>query len=463
MPSSAVVQVIGPSYHLADRKAASQRAVNWRLQQVLALGEDKKVILNASEGWTTDLDFGAQTRGIFATEARLFVVAGTNLIEIVAGAAVTRGTVAGSGRVEMEDGTQQLLIVNGPQGYALSLADNTFSAIADLDFRGSYSVAELNGTFIFVALDQPDQFFLSGIDAGSDFEALDFSSSDAQPDTLLTVRVTKQEAFFFGTRSTEVWIYVADDAFPLVRYNATPIDIGIVGRSAVVRAADTLFFVGCTERGTGIVYMMQGHQPVRVSSDAVEQAIQAAGVDLSQCTMWAAQTVGAELVGLNAPGLKTTWCFDAATRQWHELGEFADGDWTPLRIQQVVFFGGRHYGIAGTKLYRMDADSASIDGELMTFERTWPHLISPAFEPVSYRELRLQCTTGTQTKGRVTLECSNDGGDVFLPPLLRSLGVVGRRMEPVRWSFLGSALDRVFRLRATGVRLNIHGANLDAG
>ena len=45
--------------------------------------------------------------------------------------------------------------------------------------------------------------------------------------------------------------------------------------------------------------------------------------------------------------------------------------------------------------------------------------------------------------GNITLECSNDGGYVFGPPLLRTLGAVGRRMAPVRWNFLGAAIDRV--------------------
>lgn len=462
MAGSPIVQAIGPSYHLTDRKAAVQRAVNWRLQQVLALGEDKKVILAASEGWTTELDLGVAARGIFATEDRMFIVAGTQLLEYVAGATVVRGAVDAGGRVCMEDGSQQLVIAGGLSGYVLNLTTNVLALITDPDWRGSYSVAELNGTFIFVALDQPDQFFLSAIDNGSDFDALDFSSSDAQPDSLKCVRVLKQEAFLFGSRSTEVWVYVADDTFPLVRYNATPIDIGVVGKDAVVRAADTLVFVGCTERGTGIVYMMQGHQPVRISTDAVEQCLQASGVDLSQCSLWALQTVGAELVGVNAPGLETTWCWDAATREWHELGELVSGEWTPLRIDQVASFGGRHYGIAGTKLYRMDAAVATIGGDPMTFERTWPHLMSPAYEPVSFHELRMQCTTGGEVAGNITLECSNDGGYVFGPPLLRTLGAVGRRMAPVRWNFLGAALDRVFRVRTTGVRVNIHGANLDA-
>jgi hypothetical protein len=345
----------------------------------------------------------------------------------------------------------------------LNLSSNVLTEITDPDWRGSYSVSEVNGTFVFVALDQPDQFYLSAIDDASSLDALDFSSSDAQPDSLLTTRTLKQEEYMFGTRSTEVWIYVADPVFPLVRYTATPIDVGLVGRRAVIRAADTLVFVGCTERGTGIVYIMQGHQPVRISTNAVEETLQSSAVDLSECTLWVQQTVGAEFVGINAPGLKTTWCWDAASREWHELGELINGEWTPMRIEKVVSFGGEHHAIAGTKLYRLADGVPTIDDENMTFERVWPHLQQPSFEPVSHRSVELQCTTGEQTDGVITLECSNDGGWVFGPPLARSLGAVGRRMQRIRWQGLGAAQDRVYRLRATGVHINLNAANLDAG
>jgi hypothetical protein len=463
MAGNRAVQVIGPSYHLADRKAAVQRAVNWRLQQTGGLGEDKQATMQAAPGLVPLIDFGAPTRGIFATEAREFVVAGATLYETTTGAAVALGTISGGGPVDMDDGTAQVVIVNGPQGYVLNLSTNILAQITDPDWRGSYSVSELNGTFVFVALDAPDQFYLSAIDDASSLDALDFSSSDAQPDSLLTTRTLKQEEFMFGTRSTEVWIYAPDPVFPLLRYSATPIDIGLVGRRAVIKAADTLVFVGCTERGTGIVYMMQGHQPVRISTNAVEEALQASGVNLSECSMWVQQTVGAEFVGINAPGLETTWCWDAGTREWHELGELVDGDWSPLRIAGVVSFGGQHHAIAGNKLYRLADDVPTIDGSPMTYERTWPHLQQPSFEPVSHRSVELQCTTGEETAGSITLECSNDGGYVFLPPLQRSMGATGRRMQRVRWQGLGSAQDRVYRLRATGVHVNLNAANLDAG
>lgn len=454
------IRCVGPSAPLPDRKASVQRSINLFLRQITGLGEDKPVILESIPGLVERIDFGGQVRGSFSNGKREFVVAGLTLYETTSGTAVSRGTINGSDWVTMEDGTGQLFIAAGANGYVLNMTSNVLAEVTDPDWRGSYDVAELNGVFIFIALDQPDQFYISAIDDGSTLDALDFSSADAQPDDIVTVRVLKQEAYFFGDLSTEVWTFVGDSDFPLVRYNSTPIDIGIVGRRAAIKAADTLIFVGKTERGTGIVYMINGHQPQRISNEAVEAALQASGVDLSECSMWARQGVGYEHVGINAPGMPTTWVFDAATREWHEQAELVDGEYTALRVDQVSQLGTAQHAIAGEKQYTVDASTYTLGGDVLVRERTWPHLISPSMEPVVYTGLELACTTGHG--GNVTLEISNDGGFNFGPPLLRSLGAIGRWMQRVRWFPLGSARDRVFRLRCTdAVPFNIHGATVE--
>lgn len=457
MGARPVIQCVGPSYPLADRKSAVQRAVNLHMREVEGLGEARQVVLASAPGLTLALDLGATVRGLYATDTRLFAVAGATLFEVVAGVAVALGTLGSvAGHVSMKHGRDQLLLTDGVYGYVLRLTTNAFATITSGGWRGSFDVEELDGYFVF--LDPgTDQFYLSQIDDGSSLDALDFSSADAQPDDLVTHRVLKRELFLFGTASIEVWIDSGGADFPFVRYNSTPIDVGIVGRRAAVNAADTLFFVGQTPRGAGTVYVMSGHQPVRVSTQAVEEAL--AGADLSQCSMWAYQIAGAEFVGVNAPGMATTWVYDAAAKQWHERGEWVDGDWAPLRVDCLVTLAGVHYASAGTKLYTQRETVTTLAGDPLMRERTWPHLVTASDEPVSYPGLSLQCTTGYG--GNVTLEISNNGGFTFGPPLKRSLGAIGRWMQPVRWLMLGSAKDRVFRLRcADDVPLTIHGATL---
>lgn len=105
-------------------------------------------------------------------------------------------------------------------------------------------------------------------------------------------------------------------------------------------------------------------------------------------------------------------------------------------------------------------------------ERTWPHMVSPSFEPITYRGLELHMTSGVlkpsaafdpEREARVSLEISNDGGYTWGSPLVKNLGATGKWMERIRWLMLGSARDRVFRVRVTDdVQVTFHGAVVDA-
>lgn len=458
------IEVIGPSYSLGDRKSAVQRSVNLYMLQIEGLGEAKRVVLASAPGLALLADMGAEFRGSYNTDARWFVVYGSKLYEMATdGTSTVRGSLASnSGFVGMKSGRDQLVIVDGDNGYVFSLTTNTLAQITDPDFRGSHWVDEMDGYFIFCPKNS-DQFYLSAIDNGARYDALDFSSADAAPDNIIAHRVRRRELHLFGTRSIEIWIDSGDADFPFVRYNSTPIDVGIVGPRAVCVAADAMVWVGQTDRGRGYVYLMAGHQPQRISTQAVEEAIDDS-TDMSQCVLWTYHVTGNEFVGVNAPGMQTTWVYDFSVGQWHERAEWVNGAWQPLRVEAITYVNGQHFAMAGTKVYRMGLDIFSLNGAALLRERTWPHLVSPALEPISYRGLELACTTGGDIAGSITLEVSNDGGFTFpIGPLRRSLGSIGRWMHRVRWLFLGTSRDRVFRLRCSDpVPLTIHQGTVDA-
>lgn len=463
MAGAAFVPCIGPSYHLPDRKSAVQRAVNLHLRTIEGMGESKQMVLHSTDGLAKLYDFGAQIRGAIVTsDQREFVVAGSTLYEMIAGTPAVRGTIAaGASFVCMCPGETQLVLVDGTNGYVLTLATNAFGQITDPDWRGAIWVTQVNGTFVFVPPSNQEQFYISAIDDATTLDALDFSSADAQPGAIVTHRELKQETFFFKPFSTEVWIYDGDADFPLVRYNSTPIAVGAVGLRSVVKAADTLIFVGQTERGTGIVYMMVGHQPVRISNSSVETDLRASGVDLTRCVLWVQQTTGAEFVCVNAPGMKTSWCWDAASKQWHERAELVSGEWAPFRVDQVVAVGSGFHAFAGSVMYRMASDVYAIDTAPLVRSRVWPHLPNSSLEPIVVRSIELMCTTGFG--GQIMLRISKDGGRTFGAWLLRSLGVIGRWMQRVRWIPLGSGTDMIFELRVSDpVPFTLSQATVDA-
>lgn len=458
-------QFIGPSEPLGDRKASAQRSINLYVAEVEGGGEDKQYILESAPGLAAALvTMPADVRGMIVARGVWYVVAGTKFYSLTtAGVYTELGTlVSSSGFVSMKETRDQVVMVDGTYGYVWNIDDATFGSISDPDFSPAAWVEELDGYAIF-SNPQTDQFFISELDDASSLDALDFSSADSQPDSIVTHRVVRRELMLMGERSIETWVNSGDPDFPFVRYNSTPIDVGVVGNRAACNAADTLYWVGQTGRGVAYVFELQGHQPVRISTQAVEEALATAD-DLADVWMWTYQSAGAEFVAISAAGMRTTWVFDVSVRKWHERCELIDGEYEKLRVDQIVYVDGDHYVSAGAKIHRMGADVYQIAGDHLARERTWPHLIKPSFEPVAYRGVELMCTTGHDSaEGQITLEISNDGGYVWGPALLRPLGAVGRRMQRIRWLMLGTSRDRVFRIRCTdNVPLTLYGVVIDA-
>ncbi len=170
--------------------------------------------------------------------------------------------------------------------------------------------------------------------------------------------------------------------------------------------------------------------------------------DLTGVVIWCYQVEGAEFIGLNAPGLSTTWVYNLATQKWLEQAMLVDGEWAHWPADQITFFADQHFVASGAQFYVLDSTLDTIGSESIVYERTWPHLLTGSMEPVSYLGLEVSMTTGGKDgNGAITLELSKDGGSVWLPPLRRSLGAIGSRMEVVRWLGLGSAKNMCFRLR----------------
>jgi hypothetical protein len=457
MAGSKVFQCAGPSYQLNDRKAAVQSARNCYPQRL----DGTDWMMASIPGEVQFASLGATIRGMRNCEGRWFVAAGNTLYEMNAdGTSTSRGTLASStGVVCMAHNTSQVAIVDGANLSVFNMDTNTLTRVTVAGWRGSYDVWELDGYMVFVAPDT-QQFYISAIDDTTALDALDFSSADSAPDNIVAHVVSHRQLWLFGTHTAEMWTDSGGALFPFARYQSYTMDVGVVGRHAVTIAADTIFWVGQTRTGRGIVYMAQGNLPTRVSTIAVEQSL-AVSTDLSSATMWAYQVEGHEFVAINAPGLSTTWVYDAAMQQWHERGEWSDG-WQPLRSHSHIAYNGSVYaGDDAGNITRLDNAAYSLNSRTLVRERTWPHLVSQSMEPISYRSVELAMITGYG--GTVTLEVSNDGGITFGPPLERSLGAIGRYMQRVRWMGLGTAFNRVFRIRTSGATpFALHDAAVEA-
>ena len=126
MAGKGYVQCAGPSYHLQDRKAAIQSAINCYPKRL----EGDNVMMQSTPGEVLIATLPGEVRNSRNVEGRWFVVAGNTLYEMTAvGAYTVRGTLSSSaGFVGMADNMTQLAFVDGANLYIFTLASNVLTA-----------------------------------------------------------------------------------------------------------------------------------------------------------------------------------------------------------------------------------------------------------------------------------------------------------------------------------------------
>lgn len=444
------IPFVGGSYNLALRKADIQRSINLYLVGLEMPGKAPWV-LDSVPGYALFAALGAEVRGLLKTNDRTFLVAGSGLYELSsAGVATSRGTLnTATGPVEMVYGNTQLVLVDGANGYVLTLASNAFVRITATGFYGSDRVEFLDNYFLFI---RPDtgQFYISAINDATTEDPLDFATAESAPDNLVGHLAVQRRLLLFGQKGLEIWFNSGNVDFPFER-EGTTIEVGCIAAHSIRKVDNTAFWIGQDENGSGVVYRLQGYQAIRISTQAVEQAIQAS-TDLSAANCYAYQENGLTFYAVNAPGLTSTWVYEVASSQWHErcdldaLGQFK----ADRGVCHVSAFGYHLIGGSDGNVYRLDRTIHTKNGDPLVRERVSPHSSAPALQFQFFDGFYLDCTTGEAPQGvdpQAVLSWSDDSGANWGNGIAKSIGKVGERFARLCWRRTGRSRDRVWKLR----------------
>lgn len=467
MPSELFV---GPAYTLKERKASMQSAVNMYLSG-LETPDKAPFIMESVPGLRLLETFSGPCRGcIEDANGRTFFVFGSALIEVTGETYVQRGTLTtSSGPVDMAYGLFQLVIVDGPYGYVLTLSSNKFQQITAEGFYGSETVEFLSNFFLFIRPDSQQQYIAAVNDATS-FDPLDFASAEQAPDNLVGQVVLNSVAWEFGTLSTEFFFRNADGTYPFSPNGQGVMEVGLVAPHSAKKVAESIIWIGRTVEGFGQVYRSNGYGAVRVSTQAIDAEMQKS-TDLSKAVAYVYQSGGLTFWCVNAPGLDATWCYELTTGTWHTRCEMGgDGLFKAGRVTHHVFSGQRHLvGDAAGNLYESSSDYYTNAGDPLVRERTSPHSAAPSLLTLFFRKFVLDCSTGGRGQRAAGVGLNNsldqrrDDYKVqlswadwrpnralqFRNAIVRSVGYVGDTFARLLWSanVLGSARDRVWRVR----------------
>lgn len=469
------VPFVGPSYQMDAVSFDHQRSIN--LYPLLSESGTSKSVsaLRGTPGYTEFADVGGgPIRGSIASTAnRSFVVSGNEFYEILAdGSSVNHGTLnTFTGLVAMAENINQVMVVDGTDGWIFTKATDTWAQIVDADFPTTSYVTYQDGYFI-VPEDGTQNFFISSLNDGTSWDALDFTAVESSPDDLICTFSDNGNLWLFGNRSVEVYQNTGAAAFPFERIPGAIIQTGCAGRFTVQKFDNTVMWLGVDELGQGVVWIANGYSAQRISTQAIESRINSVE-DFTESYAWVYHEQGHIYYVLQVQGLDTSLVYDGNTGLWHERMYLnPQTNQEELHRGQTQFFFANKNLIgdrADGKIYHLSLDFQDDNGDEQIRERISPHYAEEK-RRISYASFELDMevgkglTSGQGSNPKIMMQYSDDGGFTWSSEIWRDIGPLGNYRTRVNWYRLGSGRDRVFKVRVSDpIFVQMNEATINSG
>ena len=200
---------------------------------------------------------------------------------------------------------------------AVAVTPNTvLGQITAPAFTPANTVCYFDSYFIFDSA-RTNQFFLSALGDGTQYDGNDYASAQASPDLMQGVCNYHEQLLLFGQRTIEVWYDAGAANFPFQRFDGAFIQRGCVAPLSIVKEDNTVFWLG----DDGIFYRLDGYRPQRISTFAMEHAW-AQYPSMADANAFCVTIEGHKFIFLTFPSAPATWCYDISTGTeqplWHE-------------------------------------------------------------------------------------------------------------------------------------------------
>lgn len=377
------------------------------------------------------------------------------------------GTIdTSSGSVGIATNGTQVLIVDGFSGWIAE--GTTLTEISDPDFPAGVRRAAYQDSFFIVTGDGSQKFYINETpNAGEDWNGLDFASAEGSPDENIAVLSDHRELWLLGVDSTEIWTNTGAE-FPFERSGNTFIEHGCAAAATADKLDNSVFWLGQDDNGGAMVLRAQGYQPARISTHALEAAMQNYGT-IGDAFAFTFQMEGHSFYALTFPSANASWLYDVSTGLWTEWAwrHPTTGQLHRHRSNCHIYYSGEHLvgDFENGKVYALRMDAYDDAGDPMVFMRRTQCTDSKDGALNFYEALIINMETGVGlatgqgSDPLVRLRYSNDGGHTWSNVKTRSIGAVGQYGKQVRFGPTGKGRNRVWEVVITDpVKRAIYGA-----
>lgn len=461
---------LGGAYVGRSPNVAANRLVNMYPEKVPEGGKEPAALVNCPGlAYLYFLGVNTNIRSMFAaSDGALYVVAGSTVYRIAKAfvSASVIGTIStGSGYVSIADNGGQLSFVDGVAGYTYNFATTVFAQIVDPDFPNGCKRIAYQDTYGVVISPGTQRFFISGPGDFTTWNPLDFSSAEGDPDKAISLLVDHRELWIFGEDSTEVFYNSGNADFPFERIQGGYMEVGCAAVNSVAKLDNSVFWLGKNKNGGAIVWRAVGYQPQRVSTHAIEFAIEQYG-DVSTAYAVTYQQEGHAFYMLMFPSAGKTLVFDAATSLWHERAGFVNGQFAQYPISCHAYYGGKNLvgHISNGRVYSFDLANHAYDDQPRKCLRSW-RMAHNETKNITCSELIVDgesgvgLPSGQGSDPQMMLRISKNGGLTFHVERISSFGKIGEFGRRAIWRRLGRGRDFVFEISVTDpVKVSLTGA-----
>jgi hypothetical protein len=457
------IPFVGPSSTVRSSNADAQRSVNCYLEMDNNTPR-APVALLGTPGYSLITTLGAgPVRGSYALDNHAIIVSGATVYHVVFNGVSFTTTALGTmttstGPVGMAFDSRKVLIVDGVAGWLADLT--TLTRITDVDFPNGVTFAAVLDSFFVVCGDGSGQFYINqtALD-GSAWNGLDFATAEAAPDWLLSCVTDNRNLWLFGIDTTEIWEFTGNGSFPFERSVSAFMQIGTAAPFSCLAMDNTVYWLGRDSNGSGVVYKAQGYTPIRISTSAIEFAIQSYST-INDAIAFSYQQEGHSFYVLTFPTADKTWVYDASTMQWHERAyrNPGTGALTRWRPNCHVFLNNKNTvgDYANGNLYQLDLNVLTDNGDPIQRLRATQTQENEQ-KRLFFESLQVDMEVGTGS-GTLSMRYSNDGGHTWSGYKTKALtaGSYGTRVkfgptgagrnrtweistiDPIKWAILGA-------------------------
>lgn len=409
----------------------------------------------------------------------LYAVSGSQVYSLTTAFASTAlGSISAgqTGPCSMIDNGTQLGFCDGASFYLVS---GGAISTPSLPFGNPVSAAYQDG-FGLLNSNNTQAFYQSNLKDLSTWQALNFSSADADSDNIVAVANLNRVIWIFKQYHTENWVNAGLSGFTFQRLQGVYNEVGCAAAFSVATAEEYVFWLSQSMEGEGMVLMAVGSIPRRISTHAIEFAIGSYST-ISDAIAYCYQQEGKLFYVLTFPTAGVTWVYDlrasleSGMPVWHQRASLTNG------------ILGRHWGNAYASFAGLNLIGDYQNGNIYAYNlntlldnnmtrkwlRSWRALAKPSENPVTFNSLRIDMETGASavpigTNPQVNLRWSDDGGHNWSNYRQMPAGPPGKTAQRVKFNRLGSTrrnsgLDRIFELSATDAfKVALIGAELEA-